>query len=82
MRERHFGAMVLLGVLSVGAPAAAQAPNDLVDASLEELMNIKVISVSKKEQELFRTPSAIFVLTSEDISRSGASQCAIPSRPR
>jgi len=35
-------------------------------------MNIKVISVSRKEQTLSRTASAIFVIESEDIRRSGA----------
>ncbi len=45
---------------------------DLTDKSLEDLMNIEVTSVSKKEQKLSRTASAIFVITSEDIHRSGA----------
>ena len=35
-------------------------------------MNIKVTSVSKQEQKVSRTAAAIFVITSEDIRRSGA----------
>ena len=35
-------------------------------------MNIKVTSVSKKEETLSRTAAAIFVITVEDIRRSGA----------
>jgi len=35
-------------------------------------MGIKVTSVSKKEQTLSRTPAAIFVISAEDIRRSGA----------
>lgn len=35
-------------------------------------MNIKVISVSKTEQTIARTAAAIFVITAEDIRRSGA----------
>ncbi len=35
-------------------------------------MNIKVISVSKKEEKLSRIAAAIFVVTQEDIRRSGA----------
>jgi len=35
-------------------------------------MNIEVTSVSKKEQKLSRTAAAVFVITQEDIQRSGA----------
>ena len=35
-------------------------------------MNIQVTSASKKEQKLSQVPSAIFVITQEDIRRSGA----------
>ena len=35
-------------------------------------MNVEVSSVSKKEQKLSRTAAAIFVITQEDIRRSGA----------
>jgi len=48
------------------------APVDLADKSLEDLMNIQVTSVSKKEQTLSRTASAIFVISATDIQRSGA----------
>ncbi len=46
-------------------------PRNLADASLEELMNIQITSVSKKEQKLFATAAAVFVITQEDIRRSG-----------
>jgi iron complex outermembrane receptor protein len=46
--------------------------SDLTQVSLENLMNIEVTSVSKKEQKLSRTAAAIFVITQEDIQRSGA----------
>ena len=45
---------------------------DLTQVSLEDLMNLQVTSVSKKEQKIFRSPAAIFVITAEDIRRSGA----------
>jgi iron complex outermembrane receptor protein len=45
---------------------------DLTDQSLEDLMNVQVTSVSKTEQKLSSTASAIFVITQEDIRRSGA----------
>lgn len=40
--------------------------------SIEDLMEIRVKSVSKKEQRLSRAASAVFVITAEDIRRSGA----------
>jgi iron complex outermembrane recepter protein len=56
--------------------APAYAKNDLEltilkDLSLDELLDIKVTSVAKKEQRLFKAASAIYVITNEDIRRSG-----------
>src|ERR1700709_605566 len=48
------------------------APIDLTQMNLEDLMNVKVTSVSKREQKLSRTAAAVFVITQEDIRRSGA----------
>jgi iron complex outermembrane receptor protein len=49
----------------------AQQPLDLTTANLEDLLKMEVRSVSKKEQQLFRTPAAVYVLTNEEIRRSG-----------
>jgi iron complex outermembrane receptor protein len=58
------------------APCAAFAqapkPPDLTQLSLEDLMNVQVVSVSRKEQKLAKTGAAVFVITQEDIHRSGA----------
>lgn len=58
----------------VPAPGARgqNAPPDLAGASLEDLMNVEVTSVAKKEQRLSKVAAAIFVLSREDIRRSGA----------
>ena len=45
---------------------------DLGNKSIEDLMNIEVTSVSKKEQKLWRIASSLFVITQDDIRRSGA----------
>src|SRR5271165_52283 len=45
---------------------------DLGEASLEELLNTKITSVSKKEQKLSQAAAAIFVINQDDIRRSGA----------
>src|ERR1700691_3096549 len=54
---------------------AAQAQSGQVDLTalqIEDLMNVDVTSASKKEQKLSNVPAAIFVITKEDIHRSGA----------
>jgi iron complex outermembrane receptor protein len=61
---------LLLAALVV--PAVAQTrPSDLAVASLEDLMNIEVTSVSKKEEKLFQTAAAVYVITQDEIRRSG-----------
>jgi iron complex outermembrane receptor protein len=55
-----------------GIPACSAQSPDLTQTSLEDLMNIEVTSVSKKEQKTSHAAAAIFVITSEDIRRSNA----------
>jgi iron complex outermembrane receptor protein len=54
----------------------ANAPEDFFEMSLEELMNIEITTPSKKEEKLFRTPAAAYVLTGDEIRRSGAMSVA------
>lgn len=68
-----FGKLAKLALtLLVLSGAAFAQQQDLTQLSLEDLMNTKVTSVSKKEQSLSRTAAAIFVITTADIRRSGA----------
>ena len=65
-------AVCALCLISMAAAVWAQQPApDLTTTSLEDLMNIEVTSVSKKEERLFQTAAAIYVITQEDIRRSG-----------
>jgi iron complex outermembrane receptor protein len=64
--------LALLFALCARPVPAQQSSADLTNQSLEDLMNTQVTSVSKKEQKLSRTASAIFVISQEDIRRSGA----------
>src|SRR5579859_747692 len=52
--------------------AQPSSPRDLTSTSIEDLMNVEVTSVSKKEQKLSMAAAAVFVITQEDIVRSGA----------
>jgi iron complex outermembrane receptor protein len=49
-----------------------KADDRLFSMSLEELMNLEVTSAFKKPQSIKDTPAAVFVITQEDIRRSGA----------
>ena len=68
-------ALAALLALSAGF-AAAQEPRrgarDLVDLSLEQLADILVTSVSRRAETLSQAPAAIYVISREDIRRSGA----------
>src|SRR5262245_10900604 len=48
-----------------------KSPAELKKLSLEELLNLEVVSASRKEENVVDTAAAVFVITSEDIRRSG-----------
>ena len=51
----------------------AQAPaENLKQLSLEQLGDVEVTTVSKEPEKVQQTPAAVYVLTQEDIRRSGA----------
>src|SRR5215469_7529436 len=54
------------------AQAVGSPTNDLDKVSVDELFGIQVTSVGRKAEQLSKAPAAVFVLTSEDIRRSGA----------
>jgi iron complex outermembrane recepter protein len=68
-------AMVAFCLLFFGAlPAQAASPpsgDELVQLSLEDLMTLEITSASRKAQSLAETAAAVFVITNEDIRRSG-----------
>jgi iron complex outermembrane receptor protein len=60
-------------------PVFAQSGGNLPDfsnLSLEELSSVKVTSVSKKEQKLSQVAAAVYVLSQEEIHRSGMTNVA------
>jgi iron complex outermembrane receptor protein len=67
-------ALTLSALLVTGAAQAQQV--DLADVSLADLMNITVTSISKTEQTLFRSASAMYVITAAQLSQSGATSVA------
>jgi len=77
---RGWSALVLNALLATAAATALAAEPqqvaDLADLSIEELGNIQVTSVSKHAERLADAPASIFVITGEDIRRSGATRLA------
>lgn len=63
-------------VASLSPPRSMDAQNQLKSMSLEQLGNVEVTSVNKWPTELWDTPSAVYVITAEDIRRSGATSIA------
>jgi len=61
----------LLLTCLVPAISYAQVTN-ILELSLEELMDIEVTSMAKAPTRLLDTPAAVFVITQEDIRHSGA----------
>lgn len=58
---------------SPGPLAEAEEPRKgLTELSLDELLNIEVTSVSKRPERFVEAPAAVYVITQEDIRRSGA----------
>ncbi len=51
---------------------ATSSSNELLGLNIEELMNIEVTTASKHSQKLSQVSSAVFVITQNDIRRSGA----------
>jgi len=45
---------------------------DLTEFSLEELMDVEVVSISRKAESIQGAAAAVFVISAEDIRRSGA----------
>ena len=66
---------IIIFYISV-AYALEKTVSELTELSLEELMEIEVTSVSKKTEKLSETAAAIYVITKEDIKRSGATTIA------
>jgi len=57
-------------LFSLSARAQMQSP-DLTQMTLEDLLEVKVTTVAKKPQTLARTAAAVYVITAEEIARSG-----------
>lgn len=60
-----------LALLLPQTGVATNSVEDYLDLPLEDLLSIKVTSVSRKKQQLNEVASAVYVITRDDIRRSG-----------
>jgi iron complex outermembrane receptor protein len=73
------GAAAAWLALWCAASVAAAQPlkgSELADLSIEELANLEVTSVSRRAERLADAPASLYVITGEDIRRSGVTSLA------
>ncbi len=63
--------LLLCTPLGAAVATAGEVAGALGDLTIEQLMNVEITSVSKKGEPLLQATSAIYVITGEDIRRSG-----------
>src|SRR4051812_44301201 len=79
-KRREFRRLILAAASSIIFAAAAADPtaahknngDDIMERPLEELMKLQVTSVSKRPELLSDAAAAVYVVTQDDIRRSGA----------
>ena len=71
--KRSMKSAIFLSALAAFWTANSQAaPPSIEDLGLEDLVKTDITSVSRKSQSLADVAAAAFVISSEDIRRSGA----------
>ena len=57
---------------SRASTTASDTSNPVKELTLEQLGDVEVTSVARAPEQVWKTPAAVFVITQEDIQRSGA----------
>ena len=71
-KSMMLGTLLSTGVVSMAQDSTVVDDLDFLDMDLEALMQVEVTSVSKKAERLQDVPVSLYVLTNDDIMRSGA----------
>lgn len=72
MRSMGFFSATLGMMATVAFGDAPSNVQDLTQLSIEQLMQVEVVTASKKAQPLHDVPASVYILTDEDIRRFGA----------
>lgn len=71
-KTRSFFLSVVISFAFLAVPKSVFARGDDISVlSLDELLDLEVVSVAKVPEKITKTPAAIFIITQEDIRRSG-----------
>src|SRR3954470_14928184 len=65
-------AVVLASFLPLPAVAQNNPGSDFSELSLEELIQVEISSLGRKSSPVFDTPAPAYIVTGDDIHRSGA----------
>ena len=71
MHETRVISVLALAVALTAAPAVGRAADQLMDLSLEELAEFRITSVARHAAPLGRSAAAVYVITGEEMRRSG-----------
>lgn len=71
-RCRGMAVVLGLGLMAIPRPAGAQSAEELKRLTLDELMKVEISTVTRQPETIDRLPAAVFVITGDDIRRSGA----------
>ena len=70
--KNKYAVSIVSVVLMLFIASTVYAAEELVDLSLEELLNMTVTSATGRQQKMSDVSNAMYVITREDIERSGA----------
>jgi len=70
-RAQQHWLILAIACLAYAFPTPSKS-SDLLELSVEDLLNVEIISVSKKAKSLNDSPAAVYVITQDDIKRIGA----------
>jgi len=63
--------IAIIWSLCISVPSIGQDTDDLFDLSLEELMNVEIVSASKANESLFDAPVSSYSITRKEILQAG-----------
>jgi iron complex outermembrane receptor protein len=76
MRPRACDALCVAVLLATACSASAQSLEELSRLSVEDLASIEITSVSKRPEALSQAAAAVYVITADEIRRSGVTSLA------
>ena len=69
---RLVACLIIVALIFSPYPVSAVADDDIMEMSLQDLLDVDVTSVSKKAEKLSEAAAAVYVISNEDIRRSTA----------